>query len=284
MAGYCSNGGSWRRVQAGRKLTTDIESYLNEIGEVFQAFRDQDSGCVSFGVLAQGRRWFVKHSNNDRGMASLRRAQHLHSTVRHAALPRFYHAFETPGGLALVFDWVPGDVLYDYTLSRGNAGRKDPASAHARFRALPEAQILDALDRIYDVHLVLAEQGYVAVDFYDGCIIYDFEQAQTYLCDLDEYRAGPFVLEAERLPGSKRFMAPEEWKRGSRIDQVTNVFTLARTAMVLLGDGTGAMEPWRGTEEMREVVVRATRVNRVERHQTVREFMEYWRLATCKPR
>jgi serine/threonine-protein kinase len=147
---------------------------------------------------------------------------------------------------------------------------------------LPETQILDALERIYDVHLVLAERGYVAVDFYDGCIIYDFGQAQTYVCDLDEYRTGPFVLETKRLPGSKRFMAPEEWKRGSRIDQVTNVFTLARTAMVLLGDGTGAMKPWRGTEEMREVTVRATRVNRAERHQTVKEFVDDWRLAAAK--
>jgi serine/threonine-protein kinase len=262
-----------------RRIKVDIESYLDQLGEVFRAFRDQDSGCISYGVLAGGTRWFVKHSDEPRGFASLRRAQHLHSTVRHEALPGLHNAFETPGGLALVFDWVPGEPLYDYTRFRGEAGRRDPASPHTRFRALPLAQILKALDTIYDVHLLLAGQGFVAVDFYDGCLLYDFHRGRTYLCDLDEYRPGPFVLEADRLPGSRRFMAPEEWKRGATIDQVTNVFTLGRTAVELLGDGTTSLDTFRGNEAMKRVVVRATSVEREERQQSVREFVQDWRSA-----
>lgn len=34
------------------------------IREVFRASREQDSGCVSYGVFAGGKRWFVKHSIN----------------------------------------------------------------------------------------------------------------------------------------------------------------------------------------------------------------------------
>jgi serine/threonine protein kinase len=262
-----------------RRIETAIEPYLDQLGEVFQSFRDQDSGCTSYGVLVAGKRWFVKHSDESWGIASLCRAQDLHSTLCHEALPSLHNAFETLGGLALVFDWVPGELLYDYTRFRGEAGRRDPTSPHARFRALPVGRILDALDTIYDVHLLLAARGFVAVDFYDGCILYDFDRARTYLCDLDEYRPGPFLLTGDRLPGSRRFMAPEEWRRGARIDQVTNVFTLGRTALELLGDGTTSPGTWRGSHIMREVVVRATSVERGERHQSVREFVQDWRSA-----
>jgi serine/threonine-protein kinase len=74
-------------------------------------------------------------------------------------------------------------------------------------------------------------------------------------------------------------MAPEEFQRGARIDQVTNVFTLGRTAVVLLGDGSGSLASWKGTEAMREVVVRATAFERTQRHPSVREFVEDWRRA-----
>ncbi|MFX1355435.1 MAG: serine/threonine protein kinase, partial [Promethearchaeota archaeon] len=201
-------------------IDVDIELYLGQMGEIFRIFPDQGSGCTSYGVLAHGKRWFVKHSDHPRGIESLRRADHLHSTVRHPALPRLRHAFETQGGLALFYDWVPGDLLHDPT-RRAQERRRDPAYPPVRFRALPLTEILDALDTIYDAHLALADHGFIAVDFYDGCIIYDFDRSRTYLCDLDEYQTGPFLLQADRLLGSSRFMAPEEWQRGAWIDQVT---------------------------------------------------------------
>jgi serine/threonine protein kinase len=260
-----------------RRIDTGIEDYLLEEGHIFRAFRDQDSGCVSYGVEAGGRRWFVKHSDEPRGLASLRRAEHLAAVAHHPALPRLRNTIETPGGLALVYDWAPGELLYDYACFRGEAGRNDPQSPHARFRALPVACIVDALNTIYDVHLLLAELGFVAVDFYDGCILYDFERAHTHLVDLDEYRPGPFVLQDERLPGSRRFMAPEEWVRGARIDQVTNVYTLGRTALVLLGDGRAPSAAWRGSEAMRAVALRATEGERDKRYGSVPAFVAAWR-------
>ena len=263
------------------KIDIGIEAYLAQVGDVFRVFRDQDSGCVSYGVLAGGKLWFVKHSDDPRGLVSLRRARILHSRIRHQALPPLHRAFETPGGLALVYDWVPGDLLYYPTRSVAEQ-RQYPAFPPVRFRALPLGRILDSLDTIYDVHLLLAAHGFIAVDFYDGCIIYDIELSRTYLCDLDEYHGGPFTLNVDRLPGSRRFMAPEESQRGARIDQVTNVFTLGRTALLLLGDGTASMESWKGTDAMKEVVVRATSPERALRHQSVREYVEGWRSAASR--
>jgi serine/threonine-protein kinase len=221
-----------------------------------------------------GRRWFVKYSSVARGIAGLRRASQVHKSVDHPALARLHNSFETPDGLALVYEWLTGSVLYDYTTN--GVGRDDPAGAHARFRSLPADRILAALDTIYDAHLALAEAGFVAVDFYDGCIIYDFGQHQTTLCDLDEYRSSPFVLEDERLPGSRRFMAPEEWQRGAVIDQVTNVYTLGRTAVLLLANGRLDEPSWRGGPALRAVIARATSADRTSRQQSVRDFVTQW--------
>jgi serine/threonine-protein kinase len=262
-----------------RTVNIDIESYLARHGDIFRTFSEQDSGCVSYAVVVSGQRLFVKHSTDPRGLASLQRAWQLHNTVRHTALPRVHNCFHTPGGMALVYDWADGEGLYGYTPYRGAAGRDDPAGPHARFCALPVNHILTAIDTIYDVHLLLADAGYVAVDLYDGCIIYDFERARTMLCDLDEYRHGPFVLEADRLPGSSRFMAPEEFQRGATIDQVTNVYTLGRVSAVFLGNGTVDPNQWRASASLRQVVQKATAQERRQRFPSIRAFVDAWRSA-----
>jgi serine/threonine-protein kinase len=262
-----------------QRIETGLEAYLSGVGVVFRVWRHQDSGCISYAVEAHGSRWFVKHSSNPHGIASLGRALNLSTQVHHLALPSLYNSFRTPGGLALVYEWVPGELLYDYSVARGDRARNDPLGPHARFRGLPPAQILAVLDTIYDVHLMLASAGFVAVDFYDGCIMYDFERQAVHLCDLDEYRSGPFALDQERLPGSRRFMAPEEWMRGALIDQVTNVYTLGRTALVLLGNGSQSATSWRGSQATWAVALRATEVKREARYASVGAFVEAWRLA-----
>jgi serine/threonine-protein kinase len=171
---------------------------------------------------------------------------------------------------------VAGELLY-YPSRTPPERRRDPTYAPVRFRALPVDDILNALDTIYDLHLLLADHGYIAVDFYDGCIMYDFLHSRTYVCDLDEYQPGPFVLDMDRGYGSSRFMAPEEFQRGARIDQRTNVFTLGRTALLLLGDGTVSFDAWKGTKEMKRVVERATEPDRARRYPSVRAFVDAWR-------
>jgi hypothetical protein len=128
-------------------------------------------------------------------------------------------------------------------LAPGGLPRDDPRSAFARFRRLPVSEILTAFGTVLDAHRAVAEQGVVAVDFYDGCLIYDFSQRQMRLCDLDSYRPGPYILDQDRQYGSTRFLAPEEFLRGALIDERTTVFTLGRTAFVLPGAPTGGPIP-----------------------------------------
>ncbi|MFJ4198235.1 serine/threonine protein kinase [Streptomyces sviceus] len=244
------------------------EPYLRGVGEVFRSFREQDSGCLSHGVrLPDGSRWFVKEATTDRAQRSLDRAWAFHGTVRHPAIvPQVHRIAVGDRRTAVVMPWHDGEILYDPT-------------ARARFRALPLARVHHALDRVLDAHLAVEAAGQVAVDLYDGAFLYDFDAHELRLIDLDDYRPGPFVLTEDRLPGSTRFMAPEEWRRGATIDTRTTVHVLGRTARLLLDAGPGE-DAFRGTAAQLAVVERATRPVPGERFGGVRELVEAWRAAS----
>lgn len=253
-----------------------LEPCLEGVGDVFQVFRDQDSGCVSYGVAIGGERWFVKGATTPSATASLRRALGVHGAVQHSAIVPLRHHFQLHGGgQALAYPWFEGEVLYHPTVSR-HGGRMTPGSPMARFRRLPASEILRALDEILDAHLVVEQAGYVAVDLYDGCFLYDFEARRMVLCDLDEYRPGPFTLQEERLPGSRRYMAPEELSKGAATDIRTTVYVLGRTLRLLLDAGDEEQE-WRGSPSQLSVIERATSGDPARRFASVEALIRAWR-------
>ena len=76
--------------------------------------------------------------------------------------------------------------------------------------------------------------------------------------------------------GSTRFMAPEEFELGATIDQRTTVFTLGRTAAVLLSDNSLDRKPFRGSDAQYEIMLRACQENSDARFQTVAQFRDAW--------
>jgi serine/threonine-protein kinase len=209
---------------------------------VFRTFREQDSGCFAYGVqLPGGARWFVKEATNDRAQRSLDRAWAFHRAVQHPAIVPQLHRFAVAygGRTAAVMPWREGENLH-------------PGANRSRFRTPPAP--------------------------WTGALLYDFEGDELHLIDLDEYRPGPFVLAEDRLPGSRRFMAPEEWRRGAVIDIRATVHVLGRTARLLLDEGEGE-DAFRGTAAQAAVVERATRAEPGERFGGVRELVAAWRQA-----
>ncbi|MFF4648051.1 serine/threonine protein kinase [Streptomyces sp. NPDC001389] len=219
----------------------------------------------------------MKAASKATGICSLRRAISVHQAVSHPAIAPLVHSFTTDEGLALVYPWVRGEVLYHPTRSR-HGGRATPGSPMARFRALPIVQIQAALESVLSAHLAVERAGLVAVDFYDGCMLYDFGEHRMRLCDLDEYRQGSFTLEADRLPGSTRYMAPEEFSRGSLIDIRTTVFNLGRALRLLLDAGDDETR-WRGTPAQLAVIERATAPEPERRWPSVRSLTDGWHAA-----
>lgn len=267
-------------------INEDPERYLRSIGAVFAEFGalTQDSGNVSYGVQIGAERYFVKTAgrpddprpflNHAARVALLRNAVRLSESCHHHTLPRLHRVIESPTGPLLVYEWLDGELL-----GAPRAQRDDPVSAFQRFRILPAATIQGTLDAIFDLHHKLAGAGWISVDFYDGCLIYDFKSGRLGIVDLDMYREGPFRNDMGRMFGSTRFMATEEFELGALIDERTNVFTMGRTALVFLSDGTLNADAFRGTRALFEVVARACEPERSCRFDSMAAFYSAWRAA-----
>lgn len=261
------------------RIDGSLESYLYGHGQVFVTIVGHDSGNTSYGVAMGAERWFVKHAEDVEAVRRLESAIRFHHAVHHPAIIPLRGSLRTPAGLAIVHEWRDGEVLNDL-LAPGGLPRDHPGSAHTRFRALPVREIVAAVDVMIEAHVEVARRGFVAVDFYDGAILYDFVHRRVHLCDLDSYRPGPYVLDRDRQYGSSRFMAPEEWRRGAVIDERTTVFTLGRTAFVLLSAGPRGEEErglWRADPRLHAVARRAAAPDPWDRIATVAELLTAWR-------
>ena len=249
------------------------DAYLASIGVVFAVFdeKTQDSGNVSYGVQIGEDRYFVKTAGSpddpksvlgyaDR-VSMLRNAVRLRRSCDHSALPRLHRVIESSRGPMLVYQWVDGEHV---------------GASLQRVRRLPAPEVVRIPDSVYQVHHQLALLGWVAVDFYDGAMIYDFERRELHIVDLDLYVDAPFTNQQGRMFGSRRFMAPEEFVLGSTIDQRTTVFTMGRTAAVLMSDGTLERQPFRGSDGQHAVVRRSCREDPSERYGSPGDFYAAW--------
>jgi serine/threonine-protein kinase len=259
------------------------DEFLRSIGNVFITFdvATQDSGNVSYGVEVDGARYFVKTAGapddavpfltHGQRVDLLRNAERFARTFFHPTLPKFHGVIESAHGPMLVYEWRDGELL------RVPAERRDdPTSSFLRFRALSVDDLCRSLDAIYDLHASVARAGWIAVDFYDGALIYEFETSRLTVVDLDNYRDAPFRNDMGRMFGSSRFMAPEEFERGALIDEVTNVFTMGRTALVFLSDGTLQRPAFRGSSAQFAVVAKACSPARDDRFASMADFHSDW--------
>jgi serine/threonine-protein kinase len=269
------------------------EAFLTKVGEICARFdeRTQDSGNVSYGIRVKGTRYFVKTAGaptspvflaHEQRVLWLRNAIRVSEALQDPAVPRLLNVIESPHGPLLVYDWVPGELV---GAARGR--RSDPRSAFQRFKCLPLREVVEALTSIFRTHAALSARGWVANDFYDGAMMYDFAAKRLHLVDLDMYRSTPFTNDMGRMFGSTRFMAPEELERGATIDDRTTVFTMGRCIQIFVdpepreGDSLARMGLW-------SIAERACRTNPDERWPSTEDFYAAWleaktRLAAGRP-
>ncbi|MDR1700883.1 MAG: phosphotransferase, partial [Lachnoclostridium sp.] len=217
-------------------------TFLEKYGKVFKVFDDQDGGNVCFGVEKYGKRYFIKFAGApqaryngkiedaiDRLKASVQVYQNI---GEHPNLIRFIEAEEIGGGFAVIFEWTDAQGI----------ARMYPI-IHKRFMALPIEKRIKVFEDILSFHNYVCKQGYVAIDFYDGSIMYDFQNEKTMICDIDFYQKMPYRGEMG-LWGSSRFVSPEECRQGEIMDEVTTVYTMGQTAFCLFTDSDRSPEAW----------------------------------------
>ncbi|MVA75898.1 serine/threonine protein kinase [Auraticoccus sp. F435] len=266
------------------------EDFLRQHGDVVAVFdhRTQGSGNVSWTVDTDDGRYFVKtagpavpppgaptpYLDHAGRVALLRTAVELSASCRHPALARLRNVIESPQGPALVYDWAPGELVRVPSSERG-----DPRSPYQRFARLPTSTLLGVFDRLIDLHRELGEQGWVAGDLYDGCLLYDFGTDRLTVVDLDTYHRGPSTNTMGRMFGSDTFMAPEEHVLGAVIDQRTTVFTLGRLVWHFGTRLTERRDRFVGPPALAEVVEVACHPDPARRHRDVAALSHAWRHA-----
>ncbi|MBS4193592.1 serine/threonine-protein kinase [Lederbergia citri] len=263
--------------------------WLQELGEVFAVFDQQDSGNLCFGIEKDGQKRFVKYAGartmeysgepND-AIYSLKKSVELYEQLSHPYLVKLENHFPVEQGYVLVFEWFAGECLHSHWSFPPPAKYEHPDSPFYRFKQLPLELRLTTLQKIFEFHVHIEKKNYVAVDFYDGSIMYDFSVNEIKICDIDLYEKNPYINNMGRLWGSSRFMSPEEFELGAEIDERTNVFNMGAVAFCLLGGELDrSFEKWDASLELYHVALRAVEKDRSKRFGSVEEFLNAWKKA-----
>jgi len=258
-------------------------SFLRKHGSVFKVFDRQDSGNICFGIAKDGQKRFVKFAGAPTELSHVSQAEavermkgtiEIYRDLKHHVLANLLETEEVGGGIAMIFEWLDAECM----------GKQYPESRE-RFLQMKNESRMQVLDDILTFHLHVAKQGYVAIDFYDGCIMYDFAKDRTIICDIELYAKAPYVNNMGRMWGSSRFMSPEEFQLGATIDEITNVYTMGATAFELFGDNRDrCTEKWALSKGHFDVAKKAVSDERDNRQQTIAEFNAEWKAAKHRSR
>lgn len=250
-------------------------SFLNKYGKVFKVFDDQDSGNICFGMADGNNKYFVKFAGapteracvSAKGaIANLKRTIPIYKDLAHPNLIKLVDYEEVGGGFAMIFEWNNAECMHPMY----------PLSWKKFMQMTLETKRQVFLD-IFKFHAHVAKQGYVAIDFYDGSIMYDFENSKTIVCDIDFYAKTPYTNNMGRMWGSSRFMSPEEFQLGATIDEITNVYTMGATAFALFGDSRNrCIEKWQLSKGLFDIATKAVSDDRSKRQQSITQLIEEW--------
>ena len=255
-----------------------ITDYLAGLGAPFEVFLKQDSGNQGYSFrTAEGAKWVKVLNLEQTPLADVQAVIDFYNGLRSRLIPRNWRLVNLEDGSLMEHDWVPGRVLRSPEEDRNSA-----SSTYQQFMQLPIETRCQIYDEIVQLFLEIEGQGIIIEDFYDGCILYDFERGQAYVCDLDHIHQGAYILGKERQYGSARFMAPEEFQKGALIDQRTNVYTMGASGFVLLNDNRRERAEWSLTEEEYGVLVRATSKDKEDRQRSIGELHDQWGKAIKK--
>ena len=276
-------------------------SWLSEYGTVFSCIDQTGSGCILFGVESKDKKLFVKIAGANTMYAEvsqmesvdlLKKAVGNYKNIKHPNLIKLVDSFEKKDLYVAIFEWVDGECLFDhwnFEMYKQDSSIVTPA---AKFNALDTSKKLDVIKKLFMFFIATKNAGFVAVDFYDSSIIYNFETDEVHFCDIDLFRKVPTYNNlGEGYFGTKRLKAPEENELGACIDEKTNMFTLGAIIFDMLSKKDNdnikerylkghfipcSFENFTLSKQSYDVLLKATSLNRNERFESLEEFFNAW--------
>lgn len=276
-------------------------SWLRKYGKAFWVVDETGSGCICIGMENAKKRFFCKIAgvntleaevSPEESVQILKNAVRLYRDLKHPNLIKLVEAYEYEKFYVVVFEWADGECLFDHWNFDKYQKEGWIQSPKEKFKRLSIAKKLNAVKVLFSFLQNVNEKQYVAVDFYDGSMMYDFVNDKMTICDIDFFRKSPVINDkGEEWFGTKRLKAPEEYLLNSPIDEQTSIFTLGAIIFEFFGEFSGkeledryiynrfvpcVLACWQLNEESYKVVVKAVCPDRGKRYKSLKEFYKDW--------
>lgn len=270
-------------------------SWLNNYGKVFSVIDETGSGCISFGVEKDYKKYFFKIAgaktveaeiSKNESILLLKEAIKKYEDIKHPNLIKLIDSFAINEFFVAVFEWAEGECLFDhwnFNRYKENPNLETPIK---KFKRLSIEKRINVVLKLFSFFETVIESGYVAVDFYDSSIMYNFENDLVTFCDIDLFRKIPTINDiGEDYFGTKRLKAPEETELGATIDELTSEFTLGAIIFDMFSDVKNIEERYEKgifipnnienfelLKNVYDVLIKATSYNRNNRYKSIKEF------------
>lgn len=274
-------------------------SWLNRYGKVFNVIDETGSGCIAFGVEKDDKRYFFKIAgaktveaevSEEESIRLLKDAVKRYKDIQHPYLIQYVDSFDYNEFFVVVYEYANGECLFDHW----NFDRyklTNEITPLMKFKNLSIEKRLACVEKLFSFFETFIECGYVAVDFYDSSIMYDFTNDQITFCDIDLFRKAPAFNDlGVDYFGTKRLKAPEENVLGAVIDEITNEFTLGALIFDMFSEVNNKKQRYEIgmfvpndykdfelSKDIYNVLMKAVSYERENRYQSIKEFHKHFK-------
>ena len=279
-------------------------SWLSQYGTVFYVVDETGSGCINFGLEKDNKKTFYKIAgvktisaelSPQASIQVLRNAAEIYKEIKHPNLIKYIDSFDINDFYVIVFEFADGECLFDHWNFDKYRKTKD-ITPMMRFKFLPIEKRLNVVNQLFSFFNTINEMGYVAVDFYDSSIIYNFMNDEVSFCDIDLFRKCPSINDlGENYFGTKRLKAPEENELDAIIDEKTNCFTLGALILDMFSELTNLKQRYEKghfipegynrfelSKDVYDILLIATHYDRNIRYNSIHEFEEVFNYTLIK--
>ena len=271
--------------------------WVKDYGNVFSVIDETGSGCISFGVEKDSKKYFFKIAGAktveaevscEESIRLLKEAVQKYKDIKDDNLIKYIDSFMKNDCFVVIYEYAEGECLFDHWNFDKYKEENIIDTPSYRFKKLSLEKRLNVIEKLFIFFENIVDSNYVAVDFYDSSIIYDFENDNVTFCDIDLFRKIPTKNDLGKdYYGTKRLKAPEENELGAIIDEKTNEFTLGAIIFDMLSDVknnderyklgmfiSNSINDFELSDDTYNVLLKATNYDREERYNTIKEFHE----------
>jgi len=269
-------------------------SWLSNYGKVFSVIDETGSGCISFGIEKDNKKYFFKIAgaktveaeiSEEESIKLLNNAVVKYKDIKHNNLIKYVDSFAYKELFVVIYEFAEGECLFDHW-NFDRYKRSKEITPLMKFKSLSIEKRLNVVEKLFSFFETFIECGYVAVDFYDSSIIYNFINDEVTFCDIDLFRKLPTINDLGKdYFGTKRLKAPEENELNAPIDELTSEFTLGAIIFDIFSNVENIeeryekgmfipnnIETFQLSKTVYDVLIKSTSYDRDNRYSSIKEF------------